>query len=739
MFPPYRFLLESDFAAYCKESSTSKVDTDLSQHLSSYPIIQNYLLIRSPVSHYQVFRKLVFDLLNVKAHQEQCLLALNDFAKVMPKYPPEIIHPFSRSVIENLKKLSPKTLLIINLINPNLIPEECNEDGIEDTTYLIKKILNEYKQNEIDSLIIKLKDSLTPLERMIDQVSANEGLLAKMFEKLIQDKNYSQPVLTLLSSIIPIIPKSLLFINIPQTQIVDLISLIPLSLILPSDINISLFSNIQLLKFSYLVVQNMQEKLTTESVVPLHRLSLSGSCPIEAALFALRQFPKIITRFRKKAIFDAKVAFGAVLTCLLTCVEIPELKKFVLENHIRIIKLFKSLCDQVKSVSVNKSFQYILSLFNFQGLLPIVFVYSCWLGKPQKFLILDCLRKISPVDPSLPALLNEPEVSSHIINFPFLVCEIARKVIFSPSIANVAALQHLANTIEKESGVNDFILFANSILNHEHFFYATHIISLFHDDPDFTNIEIMNAVENVIIITIFSESIWSARHLDRFSRWLPHLAENSLRAILQRCQKEDYRVNCRFILMVTYMPDFSKNMITKTNFFSLFLNHINQFFVRQGSKTNSNQNDLKNSNDPQFLSINASLCIAWHNLFISIYEHPKTINFDKKIQDMFSIGAKTLVKLWENKLLHDLIVSSFCDAVLLDETRNIIIQVIGVTQANDSDFIDFLMMIDEKNTKAKFPGLRGNGGRQIERPLPTSWGYSYWITYAFGQEMSIKI
>lgn len=740
MFPPYRFLEKSDFAAYYKDSSSSK-GTDLSQYVQGYPIIEHYLLIPSPMSHYQVLRKLIFDLLYVKYHQESCILALNDFVKDMPKYPDEIVHPFSLSVINKLKKIAPKVFLVINLINPQLIPSDFIEDQVDDTYNLIRTVLKEHDQDRIDKLIEQINATLTP-----EKITSNENLLAKMFEQLILNNNCSHTVLLLLNSLLPVIPSSLIFLKIPDIQTENLILLIPLSLISPSEITIAILSNVQLIKFSYLVIENMQAKLTTESVIPLHRLTLSGSSAIEAVIFSLRRLPKTISIFRKKAQFDAKVAFGAVLTCILTCVEIPELKYFVQENNVRILKYFTSLCSSVTSVSISRSFTHVLTLLNMQGILPIYHVYSCWLGKPRKYLILHCLRTISPVNPSLPALLNEAEISPLIAQFPFLVCQIAQKVIFSHSVANSIALQNLATTIEQGNGINDFILFAASIFNHELYFYAVHVISLFNQNPDFTNEEVKKSIEKIVLISILTESFYSARHLDRFARWLPYLDEESLCSILSRCQKEKYRVNCRLILMFTYMPDFARNMIFKSNFFSLFVKYISQIFIMPLNKIS--QDKLDTENDPEFISKNASLCISWHNFYISIYEHKKTISRDKNIADMFSIGAKTLVKLWNNPSLHKLIANSFCDAVLMEETRKIIINVIGKTQTEDDDekFFEFLMSIDEKSVKEKFPELKNVFvSKKIEKPPPTRWGFAYWYTlqdldnFAFGQEMSVKI
>lgn len=749
LFAPYRLLLKSDFAKYSKDSSSSLTGTDLSQHVQNYPIIEHYLLIPSPMSHYQVLRKLVFDLLNIKSHQDQCVQVLNDFVKDMPKYPPEIIHPFSMQVINKLKTIAPKVFLTINLINPDLVPKGCDDEPKDEIYTSIRAILNEHDQKEIDNRILKINRILSH-----EKVLANESLIGKMFEKLIQNNNCSQIVLSLLYNLIPIIPNTLLFMQIPETQTEDLILLIPLSLISPLEINITILSNIQLLKFSFLVVQRMQEKMNTESVIPLHRLTLSGSSAIESVIFTLRKFPKTITLFRKKAEFEAKVAFGAVLNCLLTCVEIPELKYFVKENNVRIVKYFNFLCNNVRSLSISRSFTFVLTLFNLQGVSPIVHVYSCWFEKPKIYLILHCLRTISPIDPSLPALVNE--MSPHIIQFPFLVCQIAQKIIFSHSVANSIALQHLASTIEEKKGIDDFIIFANSIFSHELFFYAVHVISLFDQNPDFTNKEVSKSVERIILISILTESFYSARHLDRFARWLPFLNEKSLCNILTTCKKEkpeNYRVNCRFILMLTYMPDFARNMLSKTTFFSLFAKYINQLFILPLNEHSYDSNKLESENDPRFISKNACLCISWHNLYISISEIYKMnqekdasethrLNLDKNITDMFSIGAKTLVKLWKNPNLHYLIANAFCDAILLDETRKIIINIIGKaqTEKDDAHFFEFLMSIDEKNTKEKFPEFNKVVlNAKIEKPPATKWGFSYWYDYAFGQEMSVKI
>ncbi|OHS94872.1 hypothetical protein TRFO_10799 [Tritrichomonas foetus] len=668
-------------------------------------------MIPSPASHYQVLRKLIFELVNDKIQQDRCSSVLKDFVKLMPEYPASISQCFSQPIIMQLNSIVPNVLSTIASLNPQLIPPNTNLPVCE-ISLIINSIITENNQTNIDSSISNLGNLLKD-----DDITSLAGSLTKMVENLIEQNKLSSAVLSFISKLILIIPNSILFMKLKNLKTENLNTIIPISLQTASELDNSLLSNIIIYRFAYSLVLNLSAKPTIESVIPLHRLTLSGSAPVEAVIYALNRLINNVKEFIEKSDFDAKIAFGAVLSCILSCVEIPELKSFVLSAAPIIISFFESISFNVKSISVKKAFQSVLDLFYLHGSTPINYVYACWFKKPPKYQILNLLQAISPVDPSLPALIKENVYE--INKFPYLICILVKKVIFSPSIANIAALQYLADS----SQFDEFIIFTNSILNHEFSFYATHFISLFSQEPDFTEDSVQESFVNILNLCLLSESHWSVRHLEHFSKWIPSLSEQSLVKILLHCQQQNNtRASSRFLLMMTYTLNFAVVMPRRTKIFGQFLNFLQNLVT-------SNNNDA---------SVSASLCIAWHNLYMSILNSPKSIT-NSSIKQMFTMGVMALVKIWDMPDVHNLIVEAFCDALSLEDTRKIIMEKIGITQGKDDRFVNYLIQVDETAAFSKFPGLRGHRVSRSERKPPSRWGAQYWMPYVCGHALSIKL
>lgn len=709
MFTPYSFFVEADFLAYQKGSSTC---SDLSKYADEFPILDHYLFIPTPSSHYLVFRTIIAEYL---ANQQNLPLKklLTEFTKEMPNYPPEIIHPFSESVSIILQKSVPEIFATITLKNPGLIPQSSSQDPIQQ---IIRDI---FIQKDIDQNIQSLNNSITN-----QTASENAELIGKMVEELFLNNKASTDVFLLMKTLLSSIPKTLLFLNLPFPQSPDFLKLQPIFCYSKDTINREFLSNLELFKFAYLVVERMQTDHSIESVIPLHRLSVSGSAAIEAIIFALAQFPNTLNFFlEKNTPDDSRIALGAIFACILTCVEIPQIKSYVIENKDRIVKYFERLFNQVKTPPILvSSFRAILYLFSDHGITPLNLVYSHWLGTSHKFLILNCLRTISPLDPSFLVLLTE--CSEYLIDFPYVICEMVRKVVFNPSIVKRKAIRALANAVQTK--MNEFILFADFIRKTDLYFYAIHLIYNFTETPDFSQEGMEDAVKNIIFVSLLSESVYSAQHLETFSEWLSKYKEDDIIQLMEKCITfKDSRLMSRMFFLLTYMSNIAEYILNNPKFASHFEKSFKEFYSTYNEKLAS------------------SLSISWHNFFMSIDKNPQTIKLNNEIRRIFAFGTETLISLWNNQ--NKIMIDAFCDALSNEDTRKIIIGCSTVKQIDNSQFCDCLMATDSESTLKKFPGLQY--GRHVEntssdRPAPSKYGWTYWTsstTFAYGEVLSVTI
>ena len=722
LFPPYHLLVPSDFSEIKKEEKSECNNINLDKYVKNFSIIEHYLTIPSASSHYQVFCKLIFELITTK--DKKCVEALNDFVKVMPEYPFSLIKdPFSANVIHTISSYAPSVLLSMVSKNPNLIPPDTDIALCRDCL-LMNSIQEENDMNKISVLIDQLRDQLTK-QAYID-LAPN---ITKMLETLINNhdiNNISPSILSFIMDLIPIIPEPILHMKLPISKTSDLKFLTPNAHQNPKTMNSSFFSNILLYRFAYDHVLNLEEYPRIESVIPLHRLSLSGCAPLAALIFSLNYLEDKVKAFIKKADIDTKIVFGSLLSCIFSCVEIPELEKYVLSSKDYILPFFENLILTTKSIAMHNTFQSVINLLKGQGTSPIAQVYSCWMLNPHKFQMLNTMLSISPLDPCFSALLKK--LTSDTLNYPFTICKIVKKVMIVDSLANSSALQTFVNTCCRSKSKNssltyiDFIKFANTIINTEYYFYAIHFISLFETIDEPINSIIQESLSNLIVFSLLSETNHSASHLESFSKYISLLSEESLIYILNCCQKhENVRIYSRLLLMITYSNEFSTKLSSKTNF-------IQNFFLII-------QNLLNSSNK---LVFNASIVIAWHNLYLSIVNNPTAIK-NKYIQQLFTLGGRALVKLWDSSEIHHLIVESFCNAVELPEARSIIISLIGAAQGRDDKFVDTLIYYDSNAAYTKYPGLKGKIVRSINNPPPTKWGAQYWVQYAFSEIRSVML
>lgn len=675
---------------------------DISQFVDEFPIIDHYILSESPASHYLVMRNLIYQFIsfaNKKDQREKCITALKEFVKIMPEYPTKSVRNFSRTVVDSLNESAPSVLATIVSTNPYLLPENLDLPLIQ-ICKIIARITTCNDLSEITKDILRLRNSFN------EQIApSTEMPLKKLFRYLLKYNYQNEEIYSFIYYILQIYPAAILQSKIPYHPFL-ISELAPISLQDKNDFQgLPALNALYLYQFAYYTVLSLCRTHDIKFILILHRLSISGTNTVDAIIYSLiASFPKV-QNFISTCDDKLKMPFTSVLACILTCTELPSLKKFIIIARDTLIQLYHDVLPNISSHMTKTAFEAIYMALTLNSQSPLAHVYSHWLGKPFNSLMM--IHALPPLSPHLPALIASN--TQHLIKTPLLLIKLVNKILFSgPSLAAQSALKELA----KQMNPSLFAIFIVKRISTNDFIPAVHLLSKVPDIPDFAEIEVVKAYIKIISDSIYSESTHSLSHIYFFSNYIELMPNDELIKFTKKfAETKNTRILSRFLLFFTSSPSFAVFVPKNVELLHLLFAIMGRY---------------KNTSDPSMI---ACICIAWHNLCISI---DKSHLSSQPISTFLKEGVQILIKKWNTPELCDLITEALIDGIQKPETRNVIATHVSKSISDYVPyFVDALKQIDPGLTNSLFPkySQKNSEIRQIIIGDPMKWDYSRWVQY----------
>lgn len=644
MFPEYYCIEANDFADVPK-ASLSSTEIDITKYVDDFPVLDRILFTRSPATHYHVVRSMIAKITEITNTEKlRCAIdVLRYLVATMPRYPDGMVRPLNDSAIHILSGKSPDLLPILVIRNPSFGLKSENE--LIKMSVVVGGAMNETQPDAFEVRIRRLSDELTN-----DKAKMSASVLKYLIETTITENRQSNAVYALIHKLLFAIPDELLYMKGINTRVV-VKTVIPYSLSDASSFDkVSALKTLVLYRFAYDVVKGIIDQRSMASIIPFHRLSISGSAAVDALLFALWRFKKDIwpVMFSKSTSSDVKLAFGSVICCLLTCVELPSLKLFVKSSVDHLKKFVRECIQSASSIAVQKAFLDTNSVLLGHGVSTISLVYQKWLQNQANIAPIRTLMNLSPLDPVFPALLIE---SIPFLARDFNACiDLAIKMIFSgPSLATSHAMRILGASVDYPL----FIQYCYEIRNTAKFIPAVHFIIQSERCPNPKENKVVVAYKNVVTAALASESYVIGDDMVLIANYLHLLKGEHLVEMMRDCQR-DGRTLLRFFVTVASMPRLP-----------LFLEG-NPEFSEQLAQTWKAALHITKENVRQ-------LTIAWHNICLSFYKNKKEPTTPSAVS-LIRNGATALVPYWSLTVMID---CAFFDVIEAPQLRPIVVPVLA--------------------------------------------------------------
>jgi hypothetical protein len=627
----------------------------------------------------------------------------------MPNYPPTFVQPFSETVVTFLDEKVPDLLSALIMRNPLLVPRTILRVTVK-TSHLIGDILAIEDPVRFDSAIAQFTSSLSR-----EGAVRSGAVIRRMIERLFAENRATRAVFGLVHKLFDLIPEQILFVKCPDSSIATS-KVVPFSLIkLANFQGETAFAIIKLYRFSFSAVQAFVKAPNIGSVVPLHRLSISGLAADDALLFALQLNQKVLDVIAGRDVrTDARLAFGAILACLLTCTELPSLGAFVRKTRDRLPMLFESLTRSASSHLLKRTFSRVFGLLVCYGDTPLHHLYGKWVMTATPVTSVRQLQVCEPLDPVFPGLLIEcaTEIAK---NFPFAVELVSKALFAGPSLALERAISVIAANLE----FTEFLAYLNVTLFSPDFLPAVHLLTQIEREPLLANEHHKAIWAWLIHSTLLSESPLAATHLLYFGHWLHILSDNDLWNAVRRVLPthlpcvQNGRVFLRLLVMMTAAPDLSRLLEGRPQFLQTFSEYLTKF--------------LPDAEDDEGVG---ALCIAWHNLCIRT-----TMDGSGVTQNLVRRGAERLLAAWEREANAELITRAFCDVIAESGSRAAVARIVQASKVKFTErvgvFVSTLRGLDESLADELFPDIAGGVTRPVREVL--FWGPEVWKPYVSGR------
>jgi hypothetical protein len=255
------------------------------------------------------------------------------------------------------------------------------------------------------------------------------------------------------------------------------------------------------------------------------------------------------------------------------------------------------------------------------------------------------------MDPVFPALLIET-AQTVAADFDIAV-ELVGKALFNgPSLAMSYSLSVLAKSVD----LNDYILFCESQIPTTRFLPAVHLLAQI-EVPIPDNSRVVSAYGRIIQETLLSESPFAMEQLESLARNLNRLPDGRLAQVLDGIKNQE-RPFLRFLLMLTSVANLAELMEKNPTLVQPFMIALNICRCRKEVNTV------------------ATLCIAWHNLCLSIKSPEQFAN--GVVRNLIGGGAETLANAWidktQEKGLRELLATAFSDVIVNVHARKIVVE-----------------------------------------------------------------
>ena len=438
LFSPYSYISDSDINFVSPDTSDGTPKSfDINKYIKKYPILREFQLFNNNFSNQKVLNYFLY-----KYYHEDIKDVYDILIYIIDNMPAENdeIRTFDKTYLNNFE--NDPLLIKIMLKYPKLF-----EKGTPQVSKLCKivKVLDDKNIKEIEKLFNN------GFYELID----NKNICECLKDKLVELFQYFDDNGELFSS--KWLQKffSMLLFKIPETMFsLNLNNEYDAKedyylLSFPDEIkNKDFVGSIKYYKFSYYLIKSLAnniDEITVKSLVPLHRLTLSKQIGIDALLYGLNQHPEFVKSIIDKAKdYKVRLFFASIIATLMTCVEIPFLKTFIINNHLDLLNMFQHLLVEIQNSIIKNKFQLMVNLLLCHGTDALSRVYCYWLGKQ-----LDStyqLLKVSPFEPAFSALLLEN--SSEIASNPRIACKIFRKKYFYLSTPIISSMKAVAKKID---------------------------------------------------------------------------------------------------------------------------------------------------------------------------------------------------------------------------------------------------------------------------------------------------
>ena len=722
MLEPFSCISNEEFNIFScpiKELSEQPIPKE---YIEYFPILQRYNYLKSPSSHYELFKQLLFatfvqqerassilKLDNAKDREAKKIEIFDFFVSLMPKYPSVLCSKLSPKLVNDINAKAPKTLIKIILKNPSLFSRS-TDPLIDSILQLISpklddddKTLNHYLKVVADNIDENNYESFAPL-------------ITQIFQTKKMATRKSPALISIINSCIKYGADKVMNANFPSV-IMKLSDLIPLTLISEEDVqdNGCIYAALRVYGFAFRLVtsfienkENPREQMNR--VLTIHRFIKSGYVAIDAYIVALiaygDRFMKCLLESKKNISYLAATS----VACVLSCFELPSLKIFVQNNFNALFAMLK----QARNASVDSAkqvFSVFLDAFGSLVFSPMRCLFISWINnqEAQNIPFLSIILSLNETDELFAPLVVE---AAEIIANGDLstTAEIAKRLMLTgPSPASRYALKELAAKCDPD------IFFKN--LNYPPitlFVPAMHLIALRNQKLEL-NSEISIIYIQVILSCASSESSFSLFHLEYLSEFIELLTSRSFSILLENVVKCGIRGFLRFLLMITKSPKFSQIMMRRPKDFDIVITTLRGFVDKIHDD-----------------SVFAAIAIIWRNMTINFNEK----EFTQKTNMLFQYGTRALALSANRGTLVNLITAAFCDVLSNKFIIPKLVQVIKSCLKDKTVFQAALQRVDEDILRREFPAWEFKKGAKIQVPkLPDEfWGHKGWEKY-----MSSKI
>jgi hypothetical protein len=713
MFPPYYCIETLDETLDETPSpQPSSIDVSLERFIPDFPILDQFVVTNSDSSHYRVLRSMIVKLHSLVNHAKfsKCLEATKLLISFMPTYPRTFVVPMSELYSAFLDDKAPDLFSVIIIRNPALIPPNPHRATVK-LGHQLGEILSIQDAQQFDQSLLQFSKSLTP-----DSAGSGQILFRAFFEYLFTENRATKSTFAVLYRLFELIPEQIFSLKCPESGLA-LSKIIPYSLIKPIEFySVQAFEIIKLYRFAFSIVQTFLKSPNLISIIPLHRLTVSGLSAIDSLLFAFHRTPRLLETLSNRELRkETRLAFGSVLASLLTCVELPSLGIFVRATRERLPRFFDLLTRSATSTLLRRSFLRIYSLLACYGDTPMHHLYGKWVMTSTPVLSLRQLEICSPMDPVFIGLIRAC-ATELAVNFPLAV-EVVTKSFFN---RGCLAMNRAISIIARFLTFDGYVPYVKTILYSPNSLAAIHLLCQMEGQPDFAKESYTGHWIELIRVTLLSESPLSAEHLFFFGKSLSLLQDEQLLKITSILTEdlngiEKNRIFLRMLMMVT----------SSSEFVELMKNHP----LFQQSFADCMQKYLEEIQEEEVI---AAICIAWHNACLGA----KGITEVGVIQNFIRKGAEALTAVWGRSENAKMITKAFCEVIVVKELRTIVSEIVSASSIRNAEFIGTLRWLDESLTVEMFPDCEGS---EIEGEMKEIeiWGPEIWKESMFGQAVSM--